>query len=62
MEDQINRGDRTNCSVYPAESLYPTAKPLGQSLPIEFNNQTGDGIQLEKYFNDKLNAKGKPEF
>ena len=38
------------------------AKPLGQSLPIEFNNQTGDGIQLEKYFNDKLNAKGKPEF
>ena len=60
INSQIEAGIQTNCSFYPTEPLYSTQKPLGQPLPIEFNNITGKGIQLEKYFQDKLNAKGKP--
>ena len=62
INSQIENGLQTNCSFYPTEPLYSTQQPLGQPIPVEFNNVTGSGIQLEKYFQDKLNAKGKDLF
>ena len=54
MEQQMQSNLGSNCTMYPEEP----SKDLGSTIISEDFNGDKNGLLLEGYFKDKINAKG----